>query len=152
MSRLSRRFTLFFFLPLLAATHVVLAQQAAVYDAPLVRQAYSADHRFLVKVISVPSQIHMEEYFSLRLAVYDGNDPRHSLTNAQIQVAAGMTHGMTHGFAHEMQSSPRVEVRNGTATVSGLYFHMEGEWTLQVTVREGGHEATVSFPFSCCKQ
>lgn len=116
------------------------------------RQTYTADHQLLVKLLSVPNPIPMEKYFSLRLTIYDGNEPHRQLTDVQLQVAAGMLHGMAQGFAHGMQSSPQIEVQNGIATVSGMFFHMTGEWTLQVTVHAGGHDGMVSFNLPCCEQ
>jgi hypothetical protein len=116
------------------------------------REAYTADHQLLVRLLSVPNPIPMERYFSLRLAIYDGNDPRRQLHDVQLQVAAGMSHGMGQGFAHGMQSSPEIEIQNGIATVSGMFFHMTGEWTLQVTVHAGGHDGIVSFNLPCCEQ
>jgi hypothetical protein len=59
---------------------------------------------------------------------------------------------MAEGFAHGMQSAPKVELREGIATVSGLFFHMPGDWALQVTVHRGGQEGTASFRFPCCEQ
>ena len=116
------------------------------------REAYTADHQLLVRLLSVPNPIPMEKYFSLRLAIYDGNDPRRQLQDVQLQVAAGMSHGMAQGFAHGMQSSPQIEIQNGIATVSGMFFHMAGEWTLQVTVHAGGHDGMASFNLPCCEQ
>jgi hypothetical protein len=116
------------------------------------REAYTADHQLLVRLLSVPNPIPMEKYFSLRLAVYDGNDSHRQLPDAWVQVTAGMSHAMAQGFAHEMQSSPRIEIQNGIATVSGMFFHMTGDWTLRVTVHAGGHDGKVSFNLPCCEQ
>ena len=116
------------------------------------REAYTADHKFLVRLLSVPNPIPMEKYFSLRLAIYDGNDPHRQLPDVRLQVAVGMSHGTAQGFAHGMQSLPQIEIENGIATVSGMFFHMTGEWTLQVTVHAGGHDGIVSFNLPCCEQ
>ena len=116
------------------------------------REAYTADHQLLVRLLSVPNPIPMEQYFTLRLAICDGNDPHRQLPDAQLQVAAGMSHGMAQGFAHGMQSSPQIQIHNGIATVSGMFFHMTGDWTLQVTVHAGDHKGTVSFNLPCCEQ
>ena len=120
--------------------------------AQTVREAYTADHQLLVRLLFVPNSIPMEKYFSLRLAVYAANDPRGPLQDVQLQVVAGMSHGMAQGFAHEMQSSPHIEIQNGIATVSGMFFHMSGEWTVQTNVHAGGHDGTVSFKLPCCEQ
>lgn len=114
------------------------------------QQAYTTNHYFLVRLSSVPSPAPMQKYFSLQLDVYDGNNPQQRLLDPQIQIAAGMTHGMKEGFAHEMPSLPRIELADGVTTVSGLFFTMAGDWTLRVTVREGGHEGTADFQLPCC--
>jgi hypothetical protein len=69
-----------------------------------------------------------------------------------VEVAAGMAHGMAEGFAHGMQSAPKVQMRDGVVTVSGLFFHMPGVWTMQVTVHHGEDKGTASFQFPCCEQ
>lgn len=115
------------------------------------QQAYTTNHYFLVRLSSVPSPAPMQKYFSLQLDVYDGSNPQQRLLDPKIQIAAGMTHGMKEGFAHEMPSLPRIELAGGVTTVSGLFFTMAGDWTLRVTVREGGHEGTADFQLPCCE-
>jgi hypothetical protein len=115
-------------------------------------QVYTDGHHFLIRLLSAPGAIRLQQYFTVRLAVYDGNDPQRRLSDVSVEVAAGMSHGMAEGFAHGMQSAPKVELRDGVATVSGLFFHMPGDWTLQVTVHRGGQEGTASFRFPCCEQ
>jgi hypothetical protein len=121
-------------------------------ELPSVLQAYTQEHRFLIRVSSVPGIIPLQRYFTVQLAVFDGNDPQRRLSDVRVEVAAGMSHGMATGFAHEMQSAPKVDMRDGVATVSGLFFHMTGVWTMQVTVHEGGDEGTASFQLPCCEQ
>jgi hypothetical protein len=165
MSRTPRPAGLFFWMALGAAT-LVLAQSnptnsrsardatsmtAPVAELPVTRQAYTNDRHFLVKLLSVPGTIPLQQYFTVRLVVFDGDDPRRRLSDAQVAVAAGMAHGMAAGFAHEMQSAPKVETHDGVVTVSGLFFHMPGDWTMQVTVHQGGEEGTASFQLACCK-
>jgi hypothetical protein len=116
------------------------------------REAYTADHRFLIRLLSVPSAVRLEQYFTVRLAVYDGRDTQRRLSDVQLEVVAGMAHGMAEGFAHGMQSAPQVEMRDGIAIVSGLFFHMSGEWTMRVTVHRAGEEGTGSFQLPCCAQ
>ena len=116
------------------------------------REAYTTNHQLLVRLLSVPTPIPMEKYFSVRLAVYDGNDPHRQLPVVRLQVAAGMSHGIAQGFAHGMQSSPQIKINNGIATVSGMFFHMTGEWTLEATVHAGGHDGIASFILPCCEQ
>jgi hypothetical protein len=139
-------------LPGWTANQPSTTQSAAKIPEASAREAYSADHQLLVRLLSVPNPIPMEKYFSIRLAIYDGNDPRQQLPDAQVQLTAGMSHGMAQGFAHEMQSTPHIEIQNGVATVSGMFFHMTGVWTLQVTVHAAGHDGTVPFNLPCCAQ
>jgi hypothetical protein len=101
---------------------------------PSVLLAYTEGHHFLVKLLSFPNVIRLGQYFTVRLAVYDGTDPQQRFSDVHVEVAAGMAHGMAEGFAHGMQSAPKVDMRDGVVTVSGLLFHMPGEWTMQVTV------------------
>ena len=130
----------------------VVAVPAGAQPAPPARQAYTPDHRFLIKWLGVPRTPRLEQYFTVRLGVYDGHDPKHRLTDFQLDVAAGMAHGMAEGFAHGMQSEPHVELRDGVAIVSGMLFSMTGEWTLRVTVHQGGERGTASFQLPCCTQ
>jgi hypothetical protein len=130
---------------------ISLAAVASVWAQPT-RQAYTADHHFLIRLLSVPSAIRLSRYFKLRLAVYDGNNPQRQLSDVQVAVEAGMAHGMAEGFAHGMQSAPKVEMRDGVVTVSGLFFHMGGDWTVRVTVDHGGDKGTASFQLPCCQQ
>lgn len=116
------------------------------------RQAYTGDHRFLVKLLSVPKPIPYEKYFDLRFAVYDGRDPSKPLSDAQLQVNAGMRHGLKQGMAHGMQSAPKVAEKDGAFDVSGMYFHMMGPWTVEAVVREGGKQGTATFQLPCCGQ
>lgn len=116
------------------------------------RQAYTTNHEFLVKLLSVPKPIPFEKYFDLRFAVYSPTHPATPLPGAKLGVFAGMRHGLTHGFAHGMQSSPKVAAKNGVFTVSGMYFHMMGPWTLKTTVQKGGEQGTAYFQLPCCGQ
>ena len=154
LTYLMRFSSLLYALPLVAAISAWAVENpsAALPDAMPVREAYTDDHQLLVRLLSVPNPIPMAKYFSLQLAVYDGSNPHQQLTDAQVQIAAGMSHGMTQGFMHEMQSSPRIETQNGIATVSGMFFHMTGEWTLRVTAHTTSHDGTVLFNLPCCEQ
>ena len=116
------------------------------------RESYTADHRLLVKLLSVPSPIPYEKYFTVRLGVYDGQNPAQQLADVRLQVSAGMSHGLGQGFAHGMQSAAKVEVRDGVAVVSGMFFHMTGAWTMEVTVHTEGAEGTAYFQLACCGQ
>jgi hypothetical protein len=121
-----------------------------VQSAPAA-EAYTTDHQFLVRLLSVPKPIPYEKYFSVALEVYDASNPVRRLSDLQLGVVAGMSHGLEQGFAHTMQASPQVEVRDGVATVSGLYFHMMGAWTMEVTVRRRDEESAAYFQLSCCE-
>jgi hypothetical protein len=114
-------------------------------------EAYTTDRHFLVRLLSVPKPIPYEKYFSVAIEVYDANNPARRLSDLQLAVVAGMSHGLEQGFAHTMQSAPKVEVRDGVATVSGLYFHMTGAWTMEVTVRMRDEESAAYFQLSCCE-
>jgi len=116
------------------------------------RQAYTTNHAFLVKLISVPNPIPYEKYFRLRLAVYDAGAPAQPIPNPKIAVVAGMRHGMKSGFMHGMESAPKVTVRDGIVTVSGMYFHMMGPWTLQTDVSSRGKRGIAYFDLPCCAQ
>jgi len=114
------------------------------------REATTTNHELLVKLIAVPAPIPYEQYFTLRFGVYDPSNPNVLLTNAQLQVYAGMRHGMKTGFAHGMQSSPKVVDNGGVFTVSGMYFHMNGPWTLKMTASSGSKEGVAYFQLPCC--
>jgi len=113
-------------------------------------EAYTVDHRFLIKLRSVPRPIPFEKYFTLQIAVYDAREPASVLPDAHVAVTAGMRHGLETGFAHGMQSTPQIAAQNGTVTVSGLYFHMAGPWTLKVDVEQHGRKDTAYLTLPCC--
>lgn len=115
-------------------------------------EAYTTNGAFLVKLISVPNPIPYEKYFALRFAVFDGKDPARRLSDAQVSVNVGMRHGLKTGFMHGMQSTPQVHETAGVFTVSGMYFHMMGPWTLETTVRSGGRSGVADFQLPCCAQ
>jgi len=119
-------------------------------DAIPAQVAYTTDHKFMIKLLSVPRSIPYERYFNLRLAVYDGNNPKQLVTNAQVKIFAGMRLGLKHGFANGMQSSPRILENKGVFNVSGMYFHMSGPWTLEITVIDGNRKGRASFQLTCC--
>jgi len=125
-------------------------------DAPAhfrpTREAYTDNHQFLVKLLAVPSPVPFEEYFTLRFAVYDGHDSTKKLSGAVLKVSAGMRHGMKQGYAHGMESAPKITGKDGVFTVSGMYFHMMGAWTLEASVEEGGKRGIAFFQLPCCGQ
>jgi len=113
-------------------------------------RAFTANHRFLVKVVAMPDAIPLAKHFSLDLAVFDGKHVERKLQDAAVHVTAGMRHGMKTGFAHGMQYAPKVEVKDGIVTISGLSFHMTGKWTLQVDVQKGADKGTAYIDLPCC--
>jgi hypothetical protein len=115
-------------------------------------QAYTTNHVFLVKVVTLPDPIPYEKHFAMTFSVYDGRHPDRRLPGAEVHVTAGMRHGQKTGFAHGMQSTPKVERKGGVDTVSGLYFHMLGTWTLQVDVQDGDERGTAYLDLPCCAQ
>jgi hypothetical protein len=123
-------------------------------DAPAhfkpTRSAYTEHHQFLVRLLSVPTPIPFEKYFTIRLGVYEAAAPHKKLPDAAIVIYAGMRHGMKTGFAHGMNSSPKVASENGIVSVSGMYFHMMGAWTLKATVKAGDKEDVAYFQLPCC--
>ena len=91
----------------LAVAVPVPSQSSRATPYPIqAREAYTADHRFLIRLLSVPSAVRLQQYFTVRLAVYDGRDTQRQLSDVQLAVAVGMAHGMVGGFAHGMQSAP----------------------------------------------
>ncbi len=115
------------------------------------RAAYTTDHRYLVKLLSLPSPIPYQKYFTVRFAVYQGRPPHQRLAQVPVRIFAGMRHGLTHGFAHGMESSPRLVRKDGVVTVSGMYFHMMGPWVLKVTVSGNGNLPSAAyFELPCC--
>ena len=143
---------------LVAVTPVSAGAQMSDMKMPMdaksaqTRQAYTTNHEFLVRLVSVPSPIPYEKYFTVKLEVYDGGEPPVKMPDAQVSVVAGMRHGMKTGFAHGMQSAPKVAEKNGVVIVSGMYFHMQGPWTLQTTVKNGSKEGVAYLTLPCCGQ
>ena len=127
------------------------AQSMSAEPATPTAEAYTADRQFLVRLLSVPKPIPYEKYFSVAVGVYDANNPARRLSDVQLTVVVGMSHGLGQSFAHTMQSSPKIEIRDGVATVSGLYFHMIGPWTMEVTVRMRDEESAAYLQLSCCE-
>jgi hypothetical protein len=125
------------------------ADDTPAHFAPT-REAYTKAHDFLVKLVGLPEPIPYQKHFTLTFAVFDGHDPSKTLDDARLSLAVGMRHGKTDGFAHGMNSTPRIEDRNGKVAVKGMYFHMMGKWTLEVTVSEGGRQDVAYFDLPCC--
>lgn len=137
--------------PSLQSTGTARPMSAEPAQSTPTTEAYTADRQFLVRLLSVPKPIPYEKYFSVAVGVYAANDPARRLSDVQLGVVAGMSHGLGQGFAHTMQTAPKVAVRDGVATVSGLYFHMMGSWTMEVTVRMRDQESAAYFQLPCCE-
>jgi len=113
-------------------------------------QVLSEQGLYRVEVRQAPEPLPKGEHFSLGLRVVSMDNPDTPLEASAVTVEAGMRHGRDDGFAHGMQSEPRVSVRDGLILVEGLYFHMGGAWTLQVTIDgdDGEDQAWLTLP--CC--
>ena len=131
-----------------AAAPMEMSGSAAHFAAT--REAYSVDHTFLVKLLSVPKPIGFEKYFTVKFAVYDGHHPGKPLPSASIRIFAGMRHGLKHGFAHGMESSPKISGHEGVFTVQGMYFTMMGPWVVKMWVSDGTKHGIVYFKLPCC--
>ncbi len=116
------------------------------------QQAYTENHRFLVRLKALPNPVPLDKYFSLQFSVYDAGNTAQALSDASLDVTAGMQHSLKEGFAHGMQSAPRTVAKNGVFAVSGMYFHMAGPWTLKVDVTQGDQKGTAYFTLPCCGQ
>jgi hypothetical protein len=113
-------------------------------------QVLSDQGLYRVEVRQAPEPLPKGEHFSLGLRVVSMDNSDTPLDASAVTVEAGMRHGRDDGFAHGMQSEPRVSVRDGLILVEGLYFHMGGAWTLQVTIDgdDGEDQAWLTLP--CC--
>ena len=138
--------------PLRAASQMSMSKSMS--DAPAhfkpKLSAYTTNHDFLVKIISLPHPIPYQKYFSIKFSVYDGHHPNKPLPKARLTMFAGMRHGLKHGFVHGMQSSPKIGDKKGVFPVDGMYFHMMGKWTLKVTVSDNGEKGIAYFNLPCC--
>lgn len=117
---------------------------------PPTHEAYSANRDFVVKLLSVPSPIPYEKYFTVKFGVYDGHHPDRLLKNASIRIFSGMRHGLKHGFAHGMESSPKISGHAGVFTIRGMYFTMMGPWVVKMWVHDGARHGIVYFKLPCC--
>ena len=107
---------------------------------------------YRVEVRQVPEPLPQGEHFpNLGLRVCQPwITPMSRSTPPGSPFEAGMRHGREEGFAHGMQSEPVVSVRDGLILAEGLYFHMGGAWTPQVTIDgdDGEDQAWPTLP--CC--
>lgn len=121
-------------------------------ESDIETQAYTTNHLYLIKLLSIAKPIPFEQYFDLQFSVFDGKNPTNRIPDAKVKIYAGMRHELKHGYAHGMQSTPQVLANAGVYNVSGMYFHMMGEWTLEITVTKDGQEGSAFFQLPCCKR
>lgn len=113
-------------------------------------QVLSEQGLYRVAVRRIPEPLPEGERFSLGLRVVSFDNPDQPLDASRISVQAGMRHGREDGFAHGMQSEPVVSFRDGLILVEGLYFHMGGVWTLQLTLDGDDGEDLAWLTLPCC--
>jgi hypothetical protein len=123
----------------------VLREQAA-QGAHCVRASHVL---FRVQMLGAPDPVPINRYFGFELAIVDGRDPTRRITDARVEVSAGMSHGGGSAFTHGMQSLPVVEKKNGSYLVRGMLFHMAGPWTVRVKVHHGASTETTDLRLEC---
>jgi hypothetical protein len=129
---------------------VVSEPRVAVLRAQDARCANANHALFRVEILHAPEPIPMNRYFGFELAVYDAGNPSRRITNAWVEISAGMIHGDGAAFTHGMQSVPVVEAKNGGYLVQGMLFHMAGPWTVRVKVHRGAHTESTDLRLDCC--
>lgn len=134
-----------------AAGKMTMADNGPAHFPPT-RQAYTTNHDFLLKLVTLPQPIPYQKYFTIEFAVYDGHHPEQRLHNVKLSMFAGMRHGLKHGFRHGMDSSPKIIDHDGMFRIEGMYFHMMGKWTLKLTVAQPGRKGIAYFNLPCCGQ
>lgn len=135
----------------IAAGNMTMGDNGPAHFPPT-RQAYTTNHDFLVKLVTLPQPIPYQKYFTIDFAVYDGHHPKQRLHNVTLSMFAGMRHGLKHGFRHGMDSSPKIIDHDGMFRIEGMYFHMMGKWTLKLTVAHAGQTGIAYFDLPCCGQ
>ena len=135
-----------------AGNHLRMPMVDAPSDMEPTRSAYTADHRFLVRLLSMPEPIPFQKPVTLTFAVYDGSNPAEKLTDADLKISAGIRQGRKEDFTHGMAGAPRITAKDGVFMVSGMYFTMMGPWTLETTVNRGGKQSVAYFELPCCQR
>lgn len=146
----ARYFPLFALLFTLLGSPAALAAGGGDAAGTVPAQVLSEQGRYQVEVRQVPEPLPEGEHFSLGLRVVSMDNPDAPLDASAVSVEAGMRHGREDGFAHGMQSEPVVSFRDGLILVEGLYFHMGGAWTLQVTIDGDDGEDRAGLTLPCC--
>ncbi len=102
---------------------------------------------YFVSYTSEPSPIPYNAYFTLTLQVADGADHSLPLPEASVSVDAIMPQ---HG--HGMNTTPTVTAGgDGSFTVDGMLFHMQGLWQILVEVDGGAGVEEAIFEVDCCQ-
>lgn len=102
---------------------------------------------YYVSYATEPSPIPYNEYFELTVMVHDNADHSVMLADADVAVDAQMPQ---HG--HGMNTTPVVTpVGDGSFTVDGMLFHMQGYWQIIVEVDDAAGPETVIFEVDCCQ-
>ncbi len=97
---------------------------------------------FYVMWWTEPEAIPLNEMFTLHVCVVEPNDHTTLILEAVITADAWMP---AHNHGTTLQ--PRVQSHgDGTATVTGMLLHMEGQWELRFGVAAGARMERVSFP------
>ena len=108
------------------------------------RETLSSAGSFLVSYVPTPDPIPLNELFTVTVRVSDPRHPDQPITDAVVTASAWMP-AHNHGTALQ----PRVESnRDGTATVTGLLFHMPGHWELRLGIARNSQMERVTFHVS----
>ena len=82
---------------------------------------------------TVPDPIPNNERFLLQVMVYDAGEPLTIAKNVELRADAAMPQ-----HRHGMIRAPSVENHGGGAfTVTGMMFHMSGDWELYFDITRG---------------
>ena len=112
----------------------------------VLQEALTDGESYWVAWESAPTPIPYNDYFDLRVSVFDASDASTLVVAASITADANMP---AHG--HGMNTEPVVTSNDdGTFEVAGMLFHMEGEWELDVAVTVDGATEVATFPVDCC--
>jgi hypothetical protein len=103
------------------------------------RTSKSANGLYTLSYTTTPDPIPFSELFELDVTLQDAHSAPLSDATLALQVIMP-----AHG--HGMQTSPQISSTGaGHYRVSGMKFHMHGEWNLNFTVQSSAGSDTVSF-------
>lgn len=103
------------------------------HGAQNAREAASALGTYRVRIEPRPDPIPLNDHFELRIVVADAAGTAAPPGTLSVSVNAVMP---AHG--HGMTTTPTVSARDSGYHVTGLLFHMPGEWQLWVDVAKDG--------------